>query len=153
MPRKKGIIKSLRGKRLKMLIEEQGINQTQLAKLIPISQQTVSKIIQGKANLTEETARRVSELFPGSMYTFEKLMGYDQEPISYDTPLEFEKDWHRIGGGAHPPTNIIVAEARIAVALEKMNKTGWCLAVNLVETLSKMPEYQKSEERKKDEDS
>ena len=143
MARKPVKINPIRGKRLKLLIEEQGITQSELKDRIFISQQTISKIINGKANLTETTARIIADAFPGSEYTFEKLMGYDLEPKLYDNPLEFQKDWIRSGGGAHPLTNMITVEARISVALEKMNQKGWQLAVSLIETLGKMPDLQK----------
>lgn len=136
-------IKPIRGKRLKKLCDENGITQMELANKVFISQQTISKIIKGKANLTETTARKISEVYPG--YSFEWLMGYDMEPASYDSPLEFEKEWIRKGGGNHPLNNIHVVEARIAVALEKMNEKGWQLAVSLVETLCEMPDLKTKE--------
>lgn len=74
MARPKSIINPICGKRLKDLCEREHITQAALAQSIPISQQTISKIINSSASLTEQTARRISEKYPG--YSFEWLMGY-----------------------------------------------------------------------------
>lgn len=74
MSRPKSIIKPIWGNRLKELCEREHITQAALAQSIPISQQTISKIINSSASLTEQTARRISEKYPG--YSFEWLMGY-----------------------------------------------------------------------------
>lgn len=140
MGRKRVDVSPIRGERLKDFLKEQGITQAALADMIHISQQTISKIVQGKANLTEQTARLIADSFPDSPHTFEILMGYDQMPTVFDSPLEFEKAWIKNGGGAHPLDSITVVEARICVALEKMNKKGWQLAVSIVETISGMPD-------------
>ena len=63
------------GKRLKTLLEETGTTQNKLADLIHISQQTISQIITGKANLTPETARMIIEEFPD--YRLNWLLEYD----------------------------------------------------------------------------
>lgn len=146
MPKKKEPIKAIRGKMVEALCEEQGISQKQLAGMLFLTEQQISRIINGKSNLTEDNARRIAELFPGSSFGFDVLMGIEK---TFDSPLEYEKDWIRTGGGAHPLTNITVVEARACVALENMNKRGWQLAVNLLETLSNMPDLQNKEEAKK----
>lgn len=144
MARRKAEIKPIRGNRLKSLCETENITQYQLADRIHISQQTISKIVNHQANLTEATAKEITKEFPG--YSFDWLMGYDLEPVSFDSPLEFEKEWHR-RGGVHPVTSLTVAEARIAVALEKMNRNGWKIAVSMIETLSDLSDFQRSEEK------
>lgn len=63
-----------RGKRLKQLCEEQGITQEELSRRIYISQQNISRMINGKANVTENTARIIAEKFPD--YSFDWLMGH-----------------------------------------------------------------------------
>lgn len=68
--------------RLKQLISETGIRQTQLSELTNISQQAISNMVQCKANVTETTARAVIEVFP--QYNFDWLMGYSD----YKTGLE-----------------------------------------------------------------
>ena len=74
MPRPRVEINPIRGLRVKQLCEEQGISQTELSKRIFISKQKISDMINGKANVTETTAKVLSEKFPG--YDFEWLMGY-----------------------------------------------------------------------------
>lgn len=68
-------INPIRGLRVKQLCEEQGINQIELSQRIYISQQKISEMINGKANVTETTARAIVQAFP--QYRFEWLMGYD----------------------------------------------------------------------------
>ena len=60
---------------VRTVCREEGITQTQLAEKIHLSQQTISKIAQGKASLTEQTAKLIIKLFP--KYRFQWLMGYE----------------------------------------------------------------------------
>ncbi len=142
MSRKPVKINPIRGKRLKEFCDKKRISQTELSNKIHISQQTISKIINGKSNLTEYTAQLIAAAYPDSEYTFEKLMAYDEGIKTFDNSLEFQKEWLRKGGGSGP-LDEIVAEAHISLALEKMNTKGLKLAVNLVETLSEMEDLQK----------
>lgn len=145
MSRNKVPIEPIRGKRLKKLIEDQGLTQKEFADKVNLTQQTVSKIINGKANLTEGVAREIVELFPS--YGYEYLMGFKFDRTRFTlSPLEFEKGWHRAGGGPHTPDNIYAAEGRTAVALERMNKDGWQVAVDLIESLAKVPAFQAEKE-------
>lgn len=82
MARPKVVFKDLWGNRLKELCEKEHITQSELSDSIYISQQTISKIINHKASMTEETARRISEKYPG--YSFEWLMGY----VDYKNEME-----------------------------------------------------------------
>ena len=82
MARPKAIFKDVWGNRLKELCEKEHITQSDLSDSIYISQQTISKIINHKASMTEETARRISEKYPE--YSFEWLMGY----VDYKNEME-----------------------------------------------------------------
>lgn len=75
MPRPKVNINPKCGKNLKKLCDDENISQAGLAEMIFVSQQTISKIINGKATLTEQTARAITEKFP--KYRMEWLLGYD----------------------------------------------------------------------------
>lgn len=75
MARKKVEIQTIRGKRLKELLTSTGITQTKLHEITNMSQQTISKIIQGKANLTDYFADTIVEKFPNVRKSY--LMGYD----------------------------------------------------------------------------
>ena len=75
MPHPRATINPLWAKRLKELCEDNKVSQAKLAERIPISQQTISKIINGKATLTLQTAQRIIELFPS--YRIEWLTGAD----------------------------------------------------------------------------
>ena len=75
MPRPKVKINPKCGKNLKKLCDDERISQAELAEIIFVSQQTISKIINGRASLTEQTARAITEKFP--KYRMEWLLGYD----------------------------------------------------------------------------
>ena len=82
MSRKKTEINPIRAERVKALIEREGISQSAFAGKIPMTQQNVSRIINLKNALTEETARLIIERFPE--YRIEWLMGYDDQMTVYD---------------------------------------------------------------------
>ncbi len=66
-------INPLWGERLKTLCDNEKITQKELSKRIFLSQQTISKIINGKASLTMQTAREIIKNYP--QYRIEWLMG------------------------------------------------------------------------------
>lgn len=74
MPRPKAEINVKRCERLKQVIKEQGIKQTRLSEETGISQQAISAMVQGKANVTETTAAIMAEKFP--QYSVEWLLGF-----------------------------------------------------------------------------
>lgn len=74
MPRPKAEINVKRCERLKQVIKEQGIKQTRLSEETGISQQAISAMVQGKANVTETTAEIMAEKFP--QYSVEWLLGF-----------------------------------------------------------------------------
>ncbi len=78
MARPKIEINAERGNRLKELIETEGKKQYEFAKIIHISQQALSKIINGKANLTAERAAEIIEKFPD--YNYHWLMADPDYP-------------------------------------------------------------------------
>ena len=73
MARSKREINVEAGKRLKILIEETGIKQNVLAEEIHLSQQTISQILNGKANLTIDRAKDIVQKFPD--YSLYWLLG------------------------------------------------------------------------------
>ena len=75
MARPKVKINANRGLRLKQICDEKGITQTQLSKLVNISQQAISNMINGNATVTETTAIEVIKVFPE--YRYEWLMDFD----------------------------------------------------------------------------
>lgn len=75
MSRKRVEVNPIRGKRLKMLLTENGIDQQELADKIGYTKEHISYIINGRRNLTEEAAQAVVKQFPDTR--IEWLMGYD----------------------------------------------------------------------------
>lgn len=82
MSRKKTEINPIRAERVKKLIEREGISQIDFANRIFQTQQNVSRIINLKTALTEETARLIIEAFPE--YRIEWLLGYDDSMTHYE---------------------------------------------------------------------
>lgn len=76
MARKRVDINPAWGENLRKICKDQGITQVELGKKIGLTQQTISKIAQGHASLTTQTANAIVKLFP--QYRFQWLMGYDR---------------------------------------------------------------------------
>jgi len=133
---------------------ENNLSQAELAESLAVDEKYISMIECGKRSVSRKLAEKISEKYG---YRIDWLLGAspfktDKEVIQYahgeaqtfDSPLEFEKAWIRGGGGAHPLTNSTVVEARLAVAIEQMNKDGWIVAVDMVESLLKIPAFKKN---------
>lgn len=137
---------------------EIGKTQADFAEILDVSSNYLSMIVNGKDNkvVTRNLAEKIHDKYG---YNIDWLMGRsiyktDEEALShvprkFKSELDFEKDWIRQGGGAHPLNNQIVVEARIGVALEKLNENGWRIAVNMIESLCNIPEFQTKEENNK----
>lgn len=82
MSRKKTEINPIRAERVKKLIEREGISQIDFASRIFQTQQNVSRILNLKTALTEETARDIVTAFPE--YRIEWLLGYDDSMTDYE---------------------------------------------------------------------
>lgn len=74
MARPKKEINVERCKRLKQILDQTHTTQKCLSEKTNISQQAISAIVKKQANVTETTAKLVTDLFP--QYSFEWLMGY-----------------------------------------------------------------------------
>ena len=65
---------------IRQICLDQNVSQAALSRNIHLSQQTVSKIAQGKASLTKETAEAIIKVYPE--YRFQWLMGLDEYPTA-----------------------------------------------------------------------
>lgn len=82
MSRKKTEINPIRAERVKTIITRSGLKQAVFAKRIFQTQQNVSRILNLKTALTEETARDIVTAFPE--YRIEWLLGYDDSMTDYE---------------------------------------------------------------------
>ena len=82
MSRKKTEINPIRAERVKKLIEREKISQVDFASRIFQTQQNVSRILNLKTALTEETACDIVTAFPE--YRIEWLLGYDDSMTDYE---------------------------------------------------------------------
>ena len=92
MSRKKTEINPIRAERVKKLIEWEGISQIDFAKKIFQTQQNVSRIINLKTALTEETAQDIISAFPEKGYRIEWLLGYDEFPTESERIIAHIRD-------------------------------------------------------------
>lgn len=90
MSRPKTEINPVPGQRLKIILDEQGISQSELSRKIHLSQQTISRMIQGTASVTPQTANQVILLFP--QYRASWLMGYDDQKTGKESLQKFIQD-------------------------------------------------------------
>ena len=92
MARPKLIINPLQGKRVKTVCEREKITQIELSKKTYISQQLISKIVNGRAHLTQTTAELICKAFP--QYRVEWLMGMDDFVTKEElAAFYFDKSW------------------------------------------------------------
>lgn len=90
MSRKKTEMNPIRTERVKTLLNHAGITQKDLADRIFMTQQNISRIVQKKQPLTEETARLIIQSFPE--YRIEWLLGYDDIMLKKDLiPTKYNK--------------------------------------------------------------
>lgn len=110
MSRTKTEINPKRAENVKKLIEAEKITQTELADRIHMTQQNISRIVQMKQPLTEETARLIIEAFPE--YRIEWLLGYDDSMTHYEWAdnIQLMKD--------------LVADSMWGIIEKSLNKEG-----------------------------
>ena len=85
MSRKPTEIQPIRAERLKELIKDLNMSQTDFSKSVNYSQQHISGIINQKTALTEETAQDIISVYPD--YRIEWLLGYDDIDIEICSPF------------------------------------------------------------------
>lgn len=69
---------------------------------------------------------------------------YGRNIQTFETPLDFEIAWIRSGGGAHLGSEL-GRKAVMIVSFEDLNEAGQRRALDLLEILSKVPEYKRGE--------
>ena len=74
MSKKKEDINPKRGKRLKTLLKQENTTQEHLSDTIGVSQQWISKVINGKAQLTERMAHDIAALYPEKNLLYKWLL-------------------------------------------------------------------------------
>ena len=107
MARPKVKINANRGLRLKQICDEKGITQTQLSKLVNISQQAISNMINGNATVTETTAIEVIKVFPE--YRYEWLMDFDNVNTKEEKKIQV---WEQEGKITTSTVQLIAASFR-----------------------------------------
>ena len=71
-------IKAATRERLEKVVMASGLRGYMFAEEIGVSQQLISKLLNGKAPMTISTAEKIHEMFPG--YSVPWLLGYDDAP-------------------------------------------------------------------------
>jgi len=75
MSRPKTDINPIRANRVKTIIDREDMSQSDFAARVPLTQQAISRIVNMKTALTEETAAAIIRAYP--RYRLEWLLGYD----------------------------------------------------------------------------
>ena len=92
MSRQKTEINPKRAENVKKLIEAEKITQTELADRIHMTQQNISRIVQMKQPLTEETARLIVDAFPD--YNISWLLGDSDFMLKADLRTDYIQRSH-----------------------------------------------------------
>lgn len=82
-------VSPIRGKRMKEIIDREGITQAQLAEVLGVGEVHLSNVANGKRRLTDKRAEKIIALYPG--YRLSWLLGYDDYMTEEDalrTPLK-----------------------------------------------------------------
>lgn len=124
--------------KMRELRKERGLTQSKLAKLSGLSLSAIQGYEQGRYEPKFDAIDRISRALGSS---FREL--YDPGALSFEDPLDFEITWIRSGGGAHLGSEL-GRKAVMIVSFEDLNEAGQRRALDLLEILSKVPEYQKS---------
>lgn len=114
------------------------LTQSQLAKLSGLSLSAIQGYEQGRYEPKFDAIDRISRALGSS---FSEL--YDPGTMSFEDPLDFEITWIRSGGAPHRMTDL-GRKAEIIVKFENLTPEGQRCALDMLEILSKVPEYQKS---------
>ena len=108
MSRKRTEINSIRAERFKIIISREKITQTELQGMIHLSQQSISRIVQSKQALTEETAQAIINVFPD--YRIEWLLGYDDTMLVSDEIMQVVRNKVDSAEAIRQVINLITAE-------------------------------------------
>jgi len=105
---------SIFGQRLKMLRQEKGIKQEELAQMLNISRKTISAYETGRANPQMDTIQKVAKIFG---VTVDFLLGNTDSPVPVPTPHVEKFDVRYIpvyngvcagNKGTYPEGNVII---------------------------------------------
>lgn len=94
MSRPKTEINPERAERVKILMKRENIKQNILAERIYQTQQNVSRILQKRQPLTEETAKLIVKAFP--QYRLSWLLCYDNYMTVDDVKAAYQEQFHAI---------------------------------------------------------
>lgn len=110
--------------RIDQRIAEQHLSRRQLAQQIGVAPSTFQSMMARKRGLTFDMLGKITERLNSSIQDFCEDEPDTQKPAAI---VEWTQE----------------AEERISAALEKLNTTGQNVAVERVEELTKIPDYQK----------
>lgn len=95
LARKQAEINTIRGERLRSLLEKRGMEQQELASKIGYTKEHISYIVNGKRNLTQEAAEAIVKIFPEIRIGW--LLGYEDHETDFDILLEKGKESFHTG--------------------------------------------------------
>ena len=85
--KKRTEIDPIRAERINIIIKNEGLSQRKFADRLGMSPENLNRIVNRRNPLTEDTARMITDLFPG--YRLEWLLGYDDHMTAEDLRRSF----------------------------------------------------------------
>ena len=73
------------------------LKQSELADMLQVTAQAVSSWERNRTQPNMKTIEKMCQIFKCKKSDF-----LDDAPMTFDSPIEFEIEWNRIGGGRHP---------------------------------------------------
>ena len=127
-------------KNIRAARESTGCTQERLAQLTGLSLSTIKGIENGTIEITDDHFDRISRALG---IRANQLYDLDSHPVS--SGLDSEIRFQRYRGEARRDTEL-GRKAAAVVAFEDLNKAGQMCALDLLQLVSKIPEYQKEKD-------
>lgn len=125
------------GDNIRRIRKERGLTQKQLGNLCGINEAQIRRYELGGANSNPkiETILKIAKALKVSSHQIDPSLG---ELMTFDTPEDFHKEWDKITNNAR--INDMTS------LMTQMNAAGQNKALEQVELLTKIPEYQQAQE-------
>lgn len=122
--------------RIRELRKQANLTMKQLGEILGLAESTISQYETGKREPDHKTLLKISEYFHVSV---DYLLGHVSEPWFY---LDNDRILREINSYGNEPAQDPVKQL-LLTAFDQLNEKGQSVAVERVEELGKVPEYQK----------
>ena len=129
------------GEVLKSLREQQNLTQIEVAEKLNMTRQAYGRYERYENPPKPSTIEKIAEALSIPAAALEINSPFIQ---TFDTALDFEKEWIRKGAAPHYGSEI-GRSAALLVKFEELNEAGQRQAIDMLDLLLKVPEYRKKE--------